>query len=1027
MDFPPLITGAVTIPIVVYAANSPLVSATIIDENTISSAYLSWGLVSGNLTNTIPMNLEWGNNWITSSAIPAQSAGTVVYYSVIATDDSNQTATSNETNYTVAADATFLPGDLVITEIMQNPNAVLDSAGEWFEVYNSTADAIDLNGLEFRDDGTNTFTVAGSVVVPAGGFAVLGLNGDTGTNGGVTLDYVYPSTWSLSNSDDEVVILDGATEIDRVAYDGGVVWPDPAGASMYLTDLAGDNGLGSYWNTSSTVFGAGDFGTPGEVNSSSQFVLFYDDFNSSGLLPPGWTIQSQSSTLTIPWAPVLDSGEDWAIQTAQPAFSVPQVEWLVSPLYNLAGHQEIELGYTHSYTHANSTATVKYSTNGGVAWQDLTAFGSTTSGNIVTDISAWADNASTVRFAFVFTGQFVVGGASWRIDDFFLDGVATAPIATVPVPSQPPAAWNTVTGTVGCTWTHPLGVSGAELEVRIDANGDGDYQDGAAENWLALADVSDANLLVVTAEVGYLNPGLHQTFEFRARSGVGSWAYSGTTGTEGIADDWFVDIIQPDTTPPTASTLFAGVSTTSSVTLLFSPTVEDHFARYEIRCSTDSLVNESDLLWTDTDDPALAEIGTYQTTITGLAAGTAWYFRLWAVDQAGNRSPASNRVRKVTEGSQVSPVTDLQATVQGNSIHLSWTAPTTNIYGQTPVAIEHYEIHASVDPFFTPNDGTRIGTTAGLSYTVSNPGGDVRSCFKVVVVGAGPGMPELPVPMIQVPAGSFLMGQVGLAEPEHFVTLTNDFWLGTTEVTNQQFLEALNWAKAQGLVTAEGSYIRQYGRNLARLSLSGSDPYELRFNSSTQQFYLQPSSNGSYNPQNYPISSVSWYGAACYCDWLSLMAGLPPYYNGNWDEVPIPNSPYSALGYRLPTAAEREYAASYSDDRVYPWGSTNPNCNLANFSGCVNHTAPVGTHVAGSSLLGLQDMAGNVWEWCNDWSHQYTAEPQTNPIGNPTGENRCLRGGGWNYISNSLQSAYPAASEPAIAWNYYGFRLCWGP
>lgn len=272
VDNPPLVTGAVTVPATVYAADSPLVSATITDDSAVSSASLSWGLVSGSLTNTIAMSLDTGDTWITDSGIPAQIAGTVVYYAISATDDASQTSTTAEASYTVAAAAALAPGDLVITEVMQNPNAVLDASGEWFEVYNATANAIDLNGLEFKDDGTNSFIVAGSVVVPAGGFAVLGLNGDTGTNGGVTIDYVYPSAWSLGNADDEVVILDGATEIDRVNYDGGPVWPDPTGASMYLTDLNADNSLGANWATSTAPYGAGDLGTPGSGPSTAPAI-----------------------------------------------------------------------------------------------------------------------------------------------------------------------------------------------------------------------------------------------------------------------------------------------------------------------------------------------------------------------------------------------------------------------------------------------------------------------------------------------------------------------------------------------------------------------------------------------------------------------------------------------------------------------------------------------------------------------------------------------------------------------------------
>jgi formylglycine-generating enzyme required for sulfatase activity len=749
-------------------------------------------------------------------------------------------------------------------------------------------------------------------------------------------------------------------------------------------------------------------------------------FNNSGSLAPGWTTRSNSTVLTTPWAPIFESGSDYAVQTSHAAFSTPRTEWLISPIYNLTGYQDINLGYMHAYTHAGSTATVKYSTNGGVAWQNLTSYSTTTNGSIVTNIAAWANGQANVRFAFVFTGTFVTGGASWRIDDFFLDGVATAPVVTAPVPSQPPASWNTLSGSVGCTWQHPLGVSGADLQVRIDANGDGDYLDGEAENWSGVADQPNASPLTFTTSVSYQQSGTQLCYEFRARSGLGFWGYSGSAGQEGIADDWYVRIVEEDTVPPTESVLFVGGSTNDSVTLMFSPTTEAHFARYEVRCSSDSLVDESDLLWTDAQDPALSQIDTYQTTVTGLTSGTAWYFRMWAVDLAGNRSPTSNRVRKVTEGSQVSPVMDLQAELQGGDVLLIWTAPTTDIYGQSPVAIEAYQVHASIDASFTPSPSTLIGTTSVTSFLIANPGGDIKSFFKVVVVGAGPGQP-FPVPMTLVPAGSFIMGQAGVATPEHEVTLTHDFLLGTTEVTNQQFREVAQWAVDSGYATVSGNQLIAYGVVLLDMSSSNC---EIAY--SEDQFSLRraPGAGGwgfinyaTYDPSQHPVKMVSWSGAACYCDWLSLMNGLPAYYGGNWEQIPSQNSPYTATGYRLPTEAEWEFAAQCDDERTYPWGEAEPTCQLAN-SDCIGWTSLVGTHPTGASALGLQDMAGNVWEWSNDWWASYASSPQLNPVGPASGGSRTVRGGYWNISPAYLPCALRDSDGPSTPYHGGGFRLC---
>lgn len=166
-------------------------------------------------------------------------------------------------------------GTLIINEIMQNPTAVGDTAGEWFELYNTTAGAIDIDGWTISDDGSNSHTInnGGPLQVPAGGYFVLGNNGDSATNGGVSIDYAY-SNFSLGNSDDEVVLADlGAVEVDRVNYDGGPNFPNPDGASMALSlsVLAGDpmtdNDLGANWEVSTIPISAGgDFGTPGSAN-----------------------------------------------------------------------------------------------------------------------------------------------------------------------------------------------------------------------------------------------------------------------------------------------------------------------------------------------------------------------------------------------------------------------------------------------------------------------------------------------------------------------------------------------------------------------------------------------------------------------------------------------------------------------------------------------------------------------------------------------------------------------------------------
>ncbi len=168
----------------------------------------------------------------------------------------------------------FNPGDIIINEIMKNPSAVGDTDGEYFEVYNTTGAAIDLAGWVVSDLGSDSHSIASSVVVPAMGYAVLGINSNSATNGGVPVDYQY-SGITLGNGTDEIILTIGGTEIDRVVYDDAS-FPDDAGASLeFLPTLLGsgtedtDNDTGSNWQSSTTTLGGGpDLGTPGAVNSS---------------------------------------------------------------------------------------------------------------------------------------------------------------------------------------------------------------------------------------------------------------------------------------------------------------------------------------------------------------------------------------------------------------------------------------------------------------------------------------------------------------------------------------------------------------------------------------------------------------------------------------------------------------------------------------------------------------------------------------------------------------------------------------
>jgi hypothetical protein len=139
--------------------------------------------------------------------------------------------------------------EIVINEIIQNPSAVSDGNGEWFELFNAGDSAVDIDGWTIQDNDSDSHVInngtiqdndsdshvinnGGPLMISSGGFLVLGVNGDSSSNGGVSVDYVY-SGLALANGGDELVLIDGTmTEIDRVEWDNGATFPDPNGASM---------------------------------------------------------------------------------------------------------------------------------------------------------------------------------------------------------------------------------------------------------------------------------------------------------------------------------------------------------------------------------------------------------------------------------------------------------------------------------------------------------------------------------------------------------------------------------------------------------------------------------------------------------------------------------------------------------------------------------------------------------------------------------------------------------------------------
>jgi formylglycine-generating enzyme required for sulfatase activity len=231
----------------------------------------------------------------------------------------------------------------------------------------------------------------------------------------------------------------------------------------------------------------------------------------------------------------------------------------------------------------------------------------------------------------------------------------------------------------------------------------------------------------------------------------------------------------------------------------------------------------------------------------------------------------------------------------------------------------------------------------------------------------------LPMEWAAVPAGEFMMGsEDGESDesPIHPVYL-DTFEIGTFEVTNEQYYRCVE-AGACSL------------------------PRNQKYNSPE---YL-----------DHPVVDVSWFDAKAFCEW---------------------NDPNG----RLPTEAEWEKAARGTDGRIYPWGEE-IDCSLANYYGkdngndyCVGDTTPVGSYLDGVSPYGTYDMAGNVWEWVNDWYDvdYYGISPESNPLGPEDGDEKVLRGGSWSDYDDLVRSADRYGDDPTNTYFGVGFRCASSP
>ena len=334
-------------------------------------------------------------------------------------------------------------------------------------------------------------------------------------------------------------------------------------------------------------------------------------------------------------------------------------------------------------------------------------------------------------------------------------------------------------------------------------------------------------------------------------------------------------------------------------------------------------------------------------------------------------------------------------------------------------------------------------------------------------------LPPCPMEMVPVAAGTFTMGNSGVGDdavvgqpdefPAHSVTLSS-FQIGKHDVTNRQYCEVLNWALARGCLTdSTGAAWTGAGDIFAGGELQfivgiSSEDCNIQYADGLFSPKIRDGLPGvtCYPTDEHPVVRVSWYGAAAFCNWLSLMQGLTPCYDMNAAGWPLAAAPPTPDGYRLPTEAEWECAAAWDGTRHWTYGFTSDTLEgkaRANyFDGVPDfmnplglatmpYTSPVGWYnginvspngnvqtVDSHSPAGCYDMSGEVWQWCGDWYSEayYGASAAANPAGPASGSARVLRGGSWGHGGaggNGYRTAGRGYNDPMGAGDGIGFRV----
>ena len=298
---------------------------------------------------------------------------------------------------------------------------------------------------------------------------------------------------------------------------------------------------------------------------------------------------------------------------------------------------------------------------------------------------------------------------------------------------------------------------------------------------------------------------------------------------------------------------------------------------------------------------------------------------------------------------------------------------------------------------YTTGDNLRFIGYSGSYINILN---DVPTSSKTITFAFS----STGITTVLIPGGTFTMGSPltevdrNTDETQYQVTLS-DFRMSKYEITNTQFAAFLN-AKSIGSngIWAAGAYPTLV------LIYASSGSYDWGLHYTGNQWVPVT------GYENHPVINVSWYGATEFANYA---------------------------GGSLPTEAEWEYACRGNTTTPFNTGNclsnTQANYNWEYpYNTCANTitsypgtSQAVGTYPA--NAFGLNDMHGNVWEWCSDWYGTYPNTAQNNPTGATTGAARVIRGGSWNYLARNCRSAIRSINYPINDYFNLGFRVVFSP